>query len=160
MIAAIAENNGLGKENALVWHLPDDFKRFKQLTTGHHIIMGRKTFESFPKPLPNRTHIIVTRNKDYTHPDCIIAHTLEEALNYAKTDPTPYIIGGGEIYHLALPYANYLELTKVHTSIDADAYFPEISTEEWELMGEEFHAADEKHAHSFTYQTYKRKPTA
>ena len=156
MIAAASENNGLGKNNQLVWHLPDDFKRFKQLTTGHHIIMGRKTFESFPKPLPNRTHIIITRDKNYKAHSCLIAHSLEEAFALAASDANPFVIGGGEIYHLAMPFADEIELTRVHTQVEADAYFPEIPNDEWELIGEEFHDKDEKHEHSFTYQTFKR----
>src|SRR6478735_1443614 len=96
MIAAVAENNGLGKDNKMIWHLPDDFKRFKQLTTGHHIIMGRKTFESLPKLLPNRTHVIVTRQEDF-HPDgCLVVHSIEEALMISPKDEDVFIIGGGE----------------------------------------------------------------
>lgn len=156
MIAAASENNGLGKNNELVWHLPDDFKRFKQITSGHHIIMGRKTFDSFPKPLPNRTHIIITRDTNYKATGCFIAHSLEEAFALAKEDKNPFVIGGGEIYHLALPFAHEIELTRVHTKVEADAFFPEIPKNEWELIAEEFHPEDEKHKYSFTYQTFKR----
>jgi len=98
MIAAAGENNELGKDNELVWHLPDDFKRFKQLTTGHHIIMGRKTFESFPNPLPNRTHIVITQNRNYQKDGVIMVYSMEEALQKASGDEQPFIIGGGEIY--------------------------------------------------------------
>lgn len=114
LIAAAAENNALGKNNDLLWHLPDDFKRFKALTTGHHIIMGRKTFESFPKPLPNRTHIIITRNTNYHPNDCIVVNSLEEALDFCKNEEQTYIIGGGEIYKQSLPFADKIELTRVH----------------------------------------------
>src|SRR5210317_2606160 len=104
IIAATGENNELGKDNDLVWHLPDDFKRFKQLPTGHHMIMGRKTFESFPKPLPNRTHIVITRQQNYKVPEgVIVVQTLEDALDAAKNDKQPFVIGGGEIYKLAMP---------------------------------------------------------
>ena len=129
MIAAAAENNALGKDGDLVWHLPDDFKRFKKLTTGHHIIMGRKTFESFPKPLPNRTHIVITRNRDYTKEGCIVVHNLEDALKIAEGDTQPFIIGGGEIYKLALNASEKIELTRVHDTFEADAFFPEIDEE-------------------------------
>ncbi|HER39996.1 MAG TPA: dihydrofolate reductase, partial [Salinimicrobium catena] len=138
MIAAAAENNALGKDNDLVWHLPDDFKRFKQLTTGHHIIMGRKTFETFPKPLPNRTHIVITRKKDYQKEGAIVVNSLEEALELAKDDPQPFIIGGGEIYELALPETDKIELTRVHGTFEADAFFPEIDEENWELVSSSF----------------------
>ncbi|MDR9458155.1 MAG: dihydrofolate reductase [Salegentibacter sp.] len=157
MIAAAAENNALGKENDLVWHLPDDFKRFKKLTTGHHIIMGRKTFESFPQALPNRTHIIITRNKDYKAKGAVVVHSLERALEIAKDDPQPFIIGGGEIYKQALPYSEKIELTRVHSEFEADTFFPKIDNTNWELVNEEFHPTDEKHKYAFTYLTYERR---
>ncbi len=157
MIAAAAENNALGKDGDLVWHLPDDFKRFKKLTTGHHIIMGRKTFESFPKPLPNRTHIVITRNRDYTKEGCIVVHNLEDALKIAEEDTQPFIIGGGEIYKLALNASEKIELTRVHDTFEADAFFPEIDQSKWELINEEFHEKDERHSVSFTYLTYVKK---
>ncbi|RZK11283.1 MAG: dihydrofolate reductase [Flavobacterium sp.] len=157
MIAAAAENNALGKDNEMVWHLPDDFKRFKQLTTGHHIIMGRKTFESFPKPLPNRTHIVITRQKDYNPENCIVVDSMKEALEKAPKDQDIYVIGGGEIYSLGLPYADKIELTRVHSEFDADAFFPELNLDEWKLEKEEFHPKDEKHNFDFTFQTFIRK---
>jgi len=105
MIAAAGENNELGKDNDLLWHLPDDFKRFKQLTSGHHIIMGRKTFESFPKPLPHRIHIVITRNKNYKKEGAVVAHDMETALKIAENDENTDIIGGGEINKMGLPVA-------------------------------------------------------
>lgn len=153
-IAAAAENNALGKDNQLVWHLPDDFKRFKQLTTGHHIILGRKTFESFPKLLPNRTHVIITRNKKYKVEGCIIVNSIEEALKSAPQDQDIFIIGGAEIYKQSLHLSDKIELTRVHTSCNADAFFPEINSQEWHLQSEEFHPKDEKHQFDFTYQTF------
>lgn len=157
VIAAAAENNALGKDNDLVWHLPDDFKRFKQLTTGHHIIMGRKTFESFPKPLPNRTHIVITRNKKYQKEGAVVVHSIEEALALAKNDPQPFIIGGGEIYKQGLPFADKIELTRVHATVDADTFFPEIDEQKWDLVAEKYHPKDDKHEYAFTYLTYMRK---
>ena len=114
MIAAAGENNELGKDNGLLWHLPDDFKRFKKLTTGHYIIMGRKTFESFPKPLPNRIHLVITRNRDYKKEGAVVVHSLDEALQQAKEDAQLFIIGGGEIYKKALPSSETIELTRVN----------------------------------------------
>ncbi|MFM2230561.1 MAG: hypothetical protein RL607_1819 [Bacteroidota bacterium] len=157
LIAAAAENNALGKDNQLVWHLPDDFKRFKSLTTGHFIVMGRKTFESFPKPLPNRTHVIITRQMDYTAPDCLVAHSLEEAIQRCPNDAENFIIGGAEIYTQALPFADKIELTRVHAHFEADAFFPEFDTTEWKLEAEEFHPNDEKHSCSFTFQTFTKR---
>lgn len=156
MIAAAAENNALGKDNDLVWHLPDDFKRFKKLTTGHYIIMGRKTFESFPKPLPNRTHVVITRKKNYEREGAVVVHSLEEALRLASNDPQPFVIGGGEIYKLALPEADKIELTRVHGTFDADAFFPEIDERNWKLVSSSFHPADADHDYAFTYLTYER----
>ncbi|MCH4821854.1 dihydrofolate reductase [Gramella lutea] len=157
MIAAAAENNALGKDNDLVWHLPDDFKRFKRLTSGHYIIMGRKTFESFPKLLPDRTHVIITRKDDYKPEGTIVVNSLDEALRVSKIDEQPFIIGGGEIYKMGMEKADRIELTRVHADFDADTFFPEIDTDHWELVKEQFHEKDEKHDHSFTYLTYDRK---
>ena len=157
IIAAAGENDALGKDNDLVWHLPDDFKRFKTLTSHHHIIMGRKTFESFPKLLPNRTHIIITRKNDYKADGCIVVHSLQEALKQVKNDNQPFIIGGGEIYALSMDIADKIELTRVHGSFDADAFFPKIDESKWQLIHEEYHKKDEKHAYAFTYLTYIRK---
>lgn len=159
IIAAVGENNALGKDNELLWHLPDDFKRFKELTTGHSIIMGRKTFESFPKPLPNRTHIIVTRDKTYKvpHEDCIVTYSLEDAINMAHEDDNPFIIGGGEIYRQAESFANKMELTRVHATFDADTFFPEVDETIWQLIASEFHPKDAQHSYDFTFLTYTRK---
>ena len=157
MIAAAGENDALGKDNDLVWHLPNDFKRFKQLTTGHHIIMGRKTFESFPKLLPNRVHVVITRNPEYKPEGVIVVHSMEEALKVSKDDPQPFIIGGGEIYKIGLDYADSIELTRVHGKFEADAFFPEIDPEIWILENKELHGADDRHEYGFTYLTYKKK---
>ena len=158
LIAAAAENNALGKDNDLVWHLPDDFKRFKKLTSHHHIIMGRKTFESFPKPLPNRTHIVITRKSDYdTGEPIIVVNSIEEAIKAVVDDENPYIIGGGEIYKLGMEFATHIELTRVHGTFEADAFFPEIDADTWELIEESYHPKDEKHDYAFTYLTYAKR---
>jgi dihydrofolate reductase len=157
MIAAAAENRALGKDNQLVWHLPNDFKRFKNLTTAHHIIMGRKTFESFPKPLPNRTHIIITRQADYQAEGCIVVDSIEKAIEKCPNGEDSFIIGGGEIYQLAMPFSDKIELTVVHHTFDADAFFPEINLEEWELVSSDLQAKDEKHLYDYTFETYIRK---
>ena len=157
LIAAAAENNALGKDNDLLWHLPNDFKRFKEITSGHHIIMGRKTFESFPKPLPNRTHIIITRQKEYLVENCIVVHSLEEAIAIAPKKEEVFIIGGAQIYEQSIPLANKIDLTRVHTSLDADAFFPDFDTSEWNLVFSEKHFKDEKHQYDFTFETYLKK---
>jgi dihydrofolate reductase len=157
MIAAVAENNSLGKKNKLVWHLPNDFKRFKSLTTNHHIIMGRKTFESFPKPLPNRTHIVISRQENYNPAGCIVVDSIEKAIALCPEDEDSYIIGGGEIYTLGLQYADIIEITRVHHTFDADAFFPKINEREWQLVESEPNFKDETHLYDYTYETYIRK---
>jgi dihydrofolate reductase len=159
-IAAASENNVLGKDNKIVWHLPDDFKRFKQLTTGHYIILGRKTYESLGQPLPNRPHIIVTRKNNYKVAGCTIANSLDEAIKLAPKDEDVFVIGGGEIYNQALAFTDKIELTRVHATIEGDTFYPEISSEEWQLVKEEYHPKDEKHAFDFTYQTFIRTISA
>ena len=163
IIAAAGQNNELGKDNDLIWHLPDDFKRFKTITTGHYIIMGRKTFESFPKPLPNRTHVIITRDTTYCPKvaqeqaqNIIIVHSLDQALLKAATQETIFIIGGGEIYNLSMEVADRIELTRVHDKFEADTFFPEINTSRWQKTSETSHGIDEKHLHAFTYETWDR----
>ena len=156
IIAAIAENNALGKDNQLIWHLPADLKRFKKVTLGHHIIMGRKTFESLGKPLPNRTTIIITRNKNYAQEGCIIVHSLQEAIKAAKTDENPYILGGAEIYKQALEIADQLDLTFVHHPFEADAFFPEIDLNIWKESTREDCKADEKNKYNYSFVTYLR----
>jgi dihydrofolate reductase len=157
LIAAVAENNALGKNNDLLWHLPNDFKRFKEITSGHHIIMGRKTFESFPKPLPNRTHVIITRQKNYIYEGCIVVQDLEKAIAVCPKNETIFVIGGGEIYSQAIHFADQLDITRVHHSFEADVYFPDIDPKIWELTSEIFNSKDEKHLYDYTFQTFVRK---
>ncbi len=158
IIVAAAQNDAIGKGNKLIWHLSDDLKRFKSLTNGHHIIMGRKTFESFPKPLPNRTHIVITRQSDYPVPEgVIVVNTLEDALDAAKTDTQPFIIGGGEIYRQSLDIADKIELTRVHEDFEADTFFPKIDLSIWKETANTFHTKDENHKHEFSFLTYERK---
>lgn len=158
LIAAASENNALGKDNDLVWHLPDDFKRFKTLTSGHYIVMGRKTFESFPKPLPNRTHIIITRQKDYEVPEgCLVVNSLPKAIELCPENEEIFIIGGGQIYKQSIDIADKIELTRVHTTVEADAFFPEIDETIWEVVQSEYHPKDEKHQYDFTYLTFVKR---
>ena len=159
IIVAAGENNAIGKDNSLIWHLSDDLKHFKSLTNGHHIIMGRKTFESFPKPLPNRTHIVITRQADYNVPiGVIVVNSLHDAIDAARNDKQPFIIGGGEIYKQAMPLADKLEITRVHADFDnADTFFPEIDNTKWKEVNRTTHDADEKHEFAFSFITYIRR---
>ena len=158
IIVAAAENDAIGKDNDLIWHLSDDLKRFKNLTNGHHIIMGRKTFESFPKPLPNRTHVVITRQNNYQVPNgIIIVNSLEDAIDVAKNDSQPFIIGGGEIYKQAMAFANKIELTRVHHDFEADTFFPKIDDTLWKETSKKFHDTDEKHKYAFSFLTLSKK---
>ena len=158
LIVAAGENDAIGKDNKLIWHLSDDLKRFKNLTSDHCMIMGRKTFETFAKPLPNRTHIVITRQQNYRVPSgVIVVHNLEDALYAAKNDEQPFIIGGGEIYKEAISYADKIELTRVHGSFDADAFFPKIDATDWMETQNKLHQIDENHAYSFSFITYQRR---
>ena len=158
IIVAAGENNAIGKDNKLIWHLKDDLKRFKKLTSGHHIIMGRKTFESFPKPLPNRTHVIVTRQKEYQVPNgVIVVNSLANAIEATKGDSQPFIIGGGEIYKQALLFANKIEITRVHHEFEADTFFPEIDESIWKETNNLLHSQDSDHEYECTFVTYIKK---
>lgn len=158
IIAAIAKNNALGKDNDLIWHLPADLKRFKKITSGHYILMGRNTFESIGRPLPNRTTVIITRNEDYVKNGCFIANSLEEALNIAEADEQIYIIGGAQIYKYALEnnLADALEITLVHQDFEADAFFPEIDRSVWNAVEREDFNADEKNKIDYSFIRFEK----
>ncbi len=157
LIAAIANDNALGKDNDLIWHLPADLKRFKATTTGHHIIMGRNTYESIGKPLPNRTSVIITRNSDYKAKGCIVVNSLKEAIEVAKNDATPFIIGGAQIYEQAIELADKLDITEVHNSFDADVFFPTINKEKWQETSRKDFSADEKNQYDYSFVSYEKK---
>ena len=156
MIAAAGENNALGKDNQLIWYLSDDLKHFKNLTKGHHVIMGRKTFESMPKALPNRTNVVITRQKDYEAENAHVVHSLEAALAFVEDDEQPFIIGGGEVYRQGLDYADSIELTRVHEEFEADTFFPDIDPAKWREVWRENHDKDEKHKHAFSFIRYEK----
>lgn len=163
LMAAMSENWVIGREGDLPWHLPKDFKRFKKKTEGHNVIMGRKTFESLGgHPLPNRTNIVITRQPNYEVKDAVIVKSLEEALNYVRSteDGEPFVIGGGEIYRLALPFADRIYLTIVHTTLEGDTFFPEFEETAWHMVEQQFMHADEKHDYDYTFYTFERKEKA
>ena len=155
IIVAAAENNAIGKDNDLIWSLPNDLKRFKKLTSGHCIIMGRKTFDSFPGLLPNRKHIVISKkSKKYFPEKVIVVDSIDNAIKATEDDKNPFIIGGGEIYKLALNYSHKIELTRVHEKFEADTFFPELDKVKWKLVDSEKNEKDEKHKFSYTYNTY------
>lgn len=160
IIVAIANDHSIGKDNQLLWQLPNDMKHFRQRTTGHAIVMGRKTFESFPKgALPNRKNIVLTHQPSLSYPGVVCCTTLDEALREAATATETFIIGGETLYRQTLPMADKLCITRVDTTYpDADTFFPAIDEEEWVEIHRESHPPDEKHAYAYTFVDYVRKP--
>ena len=156
LIVAAAENNAIGKDNKMLWHLPNDFKYFKKNTLEHSVVMGRKTFESIGRPLPERRNIILTRDLRYASEEVDVANSINEVMNYCRDEREIFIIGGAEIYKQTLPLASKVLLTRVHTFIDGDAYFPELLDHEWRLVSAEKHEKDEKHAFDYTFEVYER----
>jgi dihydrofolate reductase len=157
IIAAVSINNVIGNKNKLIWNLPNDLKRFKKLTTGHSVIMGRKTFDSLPNPLPNRDNIVITRNTDYSNSDVTVCSSIEDAINLTKTDTQPFIIGGGEIYSQTINLADKIELTRVYKKFDGDAYFPEIPLDIFELINEERYNSNTENEFDYSFLTYKKR---
>jgi dihydrofolate reductase len=159
IIVAISDNNVIGKDNALLWHLSGDLQFFKRTTTGHHIIMGRKTFESLGKRLlPNRTSIVITRNNEYQVPEGgIVATSIDDAIAKVQNETEAFFIGGEQIYKSAINVVDTLYITRVHHNFEGDAFFPEIDTNIWEKVSEEKHQADEKNEYDYTFVEYRRK---
>ena len=159
IIVATAENRAIGANNDLLWKLPNDMKRFRELTTGHTVIMGRKTFESLPKgALPNRTNVVISRNKSIAFENCILFNDLEDAINEYKDEKEIFIIGGANIYNQAIHFADKLYITLVHHSFEnADTFFPEINENKWIMIEKEDFQKDEKHVYPYTFQTYIKK---
>lgn len=161
LIAAVAQNRVIGKNNDLPWHLPDDMKYFMQTTKGHHCIMGRKNYESIPekfRPLPNRTNIVVTRQEKFQAPGCIIVHSIDEGLAIARTnkETETFIIGGAEIYKTSLAVADLLYITEIKANIEGDTYFPEFKSSGWKEISREHHPMDEKHNYAFDFVVYEK----
>lgn len=155
---ATGENFEIGKNNQLLWHMPADLKFFKQTTSGHTVIMGRKTFESVGKPLPNRRNIVITRDRELKIDQVEVVHSLDEALNVTRNEEKPvFIVGGAEIYRQALPKTDTLYLTTIHHTFDADTFFPEIDRTEWQVISTETHQADEKNKYNYTFEVLKSK---
>jgi dihydrofolate reductase len=160
-IAALSKNGVIGKNNDLPWRLPDDMKFFMETTIGHHVIMGRKNYDSLKgkfKPLPNRTNIIITRQKDFVAPGCIVLHDIRKAVEVAKSNNEPecFVIGGSEIYKLAMPFTTRLYLTEIDAVIEGDTFFPSIDKSGWKEISRRHHPADDRHAYAFDFVTYDK----
>lgn len=158
LIAAVAQNGVIGRDNDLPWHLPDDFAFFKRKTSHHPIIMGRKSLEALGKPLPNRTNIVLTRNTEFSAAGVTVVHTLDEAIAEAKAinQTEIFVIGGAEIYKMALPVATTLYLTEIHQAYEGDASFPTFDKSEWQEISRRPHPADERHAVAFDFVEYEK----
>jgi len=157
IVVAMGEKNEIGFDNQLLWHLPKDLKHFKELTSGHPVIMGRKTYESIGKALPNRTNIVVSRKKDWFQEGVLIVGSIKEAVKFAKKiDENIFIIGGGNIYEQTMEITDKLEVTLVKTQLKADTFFPKINSKIWKLSEEICHEKDEKNQYDFCFQTYER----
>ena len=159
LLVAASENNVIGKDNKLPWHLPNDLKYFKNQTWAMPILMGRKTFESIGKPLPGRKSIVITRSKDWKHEGVDVVHSVEESIEEARALGVKeiFVIGGAEIFKTSFPKANRIYLTRIHHNFDGDAYFPDVSDKEWNLVQDRFCNADEKNAYDHTFQVWERK---
>ena len=159
IIVAKAKNNAIGKDNQLLWHLSDDLKRFKRLTTGHTIIMGRKTFESLGKVLPNRKHIVFTQNPDFKVNDenVEVVHSMLQIQEYIENEEEAFVIGGAMIYNLLMPYVKKMYVTEIDKEFDGDAFFPRIDKEKWEEIGREKGPEDKENDFVYEYVTYEKK---
>ncbi len=155
IIAAVADNGTIGSANSMPWHIKEDFRRFKAITTGHPVVMGRKTFESLGRPLPNRTNVVVTRNRAYVAEGCIVAGSLQEAVGLFSREEEVFVIGGGEIYAQAMPLADKVYLTHIHHSYDGDTRFPALG-EGWRKVFEEYHECGETFEYPFEFVDYER----
>ena len=158
-IVAKAKNDVIGKDNDIPWYLPADLKYFKKTTLNHHIIMGRNCYESIGKPLPKRTNVILTRNPFYLVSNCYVTHSIDEALQTAEDngEDEAFIIGGAQIYELAMDRCERLYLTEVDLEVEGDIYFPKINMDDWKLISEEAHQADEKNEHDYVFKIFERK---
>lgn len=157
-VVAMGQKNEIGAENQMLWHLPNDLKHFKEITIGHPVIMGRKTYESIGKALPNRTNIVISRRKDWFEEGILIVGSVKEALKFArKIDENIFILGGGNIYQQTMEFTDRLEVTLVDASLKADTFFPEIDPKIWHQTQEECHETDERHAYGYCFQTYERR---
>ncbi|MFC4308369.1 type 3 dihydrofolate reductase [Steroidobacter flavus] len=156
IIVAVADNGVIGSGNQLPWRLPDDLKRFKALSLGKPIVMGRKTFDSIGRPLPGRQNIVISRQPGLEIPGCTVVTSIDAAIAAAQPAPEIVIVGGADIYRQVLPQVQVIHLTRVHASVEGDVVFPELKEQEWREVAKEYHPADERHAHAFTFSTLQR----
>lgn len=157
IVVAFDKNQLIGRNNQLPWHLPADLKYFKNVTMGHHLIMGRKTYDSIGKPLPGRTSVVITRQHDWKAEGCLVAHSLEDAIRLCGNQEEIFIVGGAEIFKNSLPVATDLYITKINHQFEGDTFFPEINENEWREILREDHQPDEKNKWGFSFLRFRRK---
>ena len=157
LVVAVADNGVIGRDNALPWHLPEDLRRFKRITLGKPIVMGRKTFESIGKPLPGRLNIVMTRDADYRREGVTVVHGVEGALRAAGAAEEVMVIGGSDLFRLFLPSATRVHLTRVHAEVTGDVFWPALDEKEWVIAGREKFATDERHAYAMTFESWERR---
>jgi len=158
IFVAIAENYAIGKNNDLLWHISKDLKRFKRLTKGHYVVMGKRTYFSLPnRPLPHRTNMVITDVPGEQIDDCLMAYSIEEAIEKMDPEKENFIIGGGSIYRQFMPYAQKLYITRVHKAFEADTFFPEISPDAWQLTNSQLIDNDPQNDFSYSFEIYERK---
>jgi len=157
LIVAVADSGVIGRDNTLPWHLPEDLKRFKRLTMGKPMVMGRRTFESIGKPLPGRLNIVVTRDTNYRREGVTAVHDVDGALRAAGDAPEVMVIGGAELFRALLPRAGRIHLTRVHGNIEGDVMWPALDERDWAVVERETHAADERHAYAMTFEVWEKR---
>ena len=159
LIVAVSSNGVIGRDGGLPWHLPADLKHFKRTTMGHHLIVGRRTWEEVGKPLPGRTMVVVTRSQRFAPEGAKVVRSVEQALEIAAEDDEPFIGGGSQIYRIALArdLVHRIYLTRIHAEVEGDTFFPEFDLDDWELVSEEHHEADEKDEFDFSFLVYERR---
>lgn len=157
LIVAMTQNSVIGKDGDMPWRMSDDLRRFKKITMGHHLLMGRKTFDSIGRALPGRTSVVISRSAIYDDPDIRVARSLDEAIEIAAADDEIFVTGGAQIFELALPKIERIYLTRIHCTLDGDTFFPKVDWERWRLIDEQHGVADAKNQFDYSFQTYDRK---
>lgn len=156
LIVGMSENRVIGRDGDMPWRMSNDLRRFKRLTMGHHIVMGRKTYDSIGRPLPGRTSVVLSRSAEYDDPQVRVARSMDDVLAICADDPEAFVIGGAEIYRLALPIVDRCYVTKIHCKLTGDTFFPEVDWGAWRLCDESRHASDDKNQYEYSFLTYDR----
>ena len=160
LIVAMTENDVIGREGDMPWRMSDDLRRFKKITMGHHILMGRKTYESIGRPLPGRTSVVISRTATYDEDNVLVARSLEEAFSLAEGDSEIFVTGGAQIFALALPQVQKIYLTRIHCTLEGDTIFPDVDWKQWSIVSSERHSADERNDFDYSFEIYERTPNA